>query len=198
MNRAYSVFEVKDFDDEKRIIRGMATTPTPDRTGDIVEPLGVTAMETIPLFLYHDSRLTVGTVRLGKPTKKGIPFEANIPKIVEAGSLRDRVDEAWQMVKYKLIAAVSIGFKPVYEKIEQLKNGGLRFVESEVLELSLVPIPMNSEATITQIKSLDTAMRAASGESHKGGVKLITSPASRETKSAAIRAPVKLIPRIYT
>ena len=41
MNRAYSLLEVKQVDDDARIIVGTATTPSPDRVGDIVEPLGV-------------------------------------------------------------------------------------------------------------------------------------------------------------
>jgi hypothetical protein len=41
MNRAYSILTVKAVEEDQRIIRGMATTPSPDRVGDIVEPLGV-------------------------------------------------------------------------------------------------------------------------------------------------------------
>ncbi|HET7375515.1 MAG TPA: hypothetical protein VFK30_02340, partial [Anaerolineae bacterium] len=38
--RAYSILEIKSFDEEQRIIEGVATTPTADRVGDIVRPLG--------------------------------------------------------------------------------------------------------------------------------------------------------------
>src|SRR4029077_19243773 len=37
-------------------------------------------------------------------------------------------------------------------------------LQSEVVELSLVAIPANASATITTIRSLDTAQRAASGQ----------------------------------
>ena len=40
---AYSVLTIKEVSEDKRIISGMATTPEPDRVGDIVElesPLG--------------------------------------------------------------------------------------------------------------------------------------------------------------
>jgi phage head maturation protease len=186
MNRAYSVFEVKSVDEEQRTVRGIATTPTPDRVKDVVEPLGAKFADDLPLFKHHDSRLIVGRTAFGKPTSKGIPFEARLPKIAEAGTLRDRVDEAWQEVKYRLVTGVSIGFKPVMDKVEQLKNGGLRFLEYEILELSLVPVPMNAQAVITQfrdsdggdearralltaIKSADQAIRRAASGAPAGG-----------------------------
>lgn len=151
--RAYSVVDVKAMDDTKRTIEGMATTPTPDRVGDIVVPEGVRSMADIPLFMHHDSRLVVGRTVLGKATKKGVPFTATMPLVAEAGALRDRIEEAWQSVKYQLITGVSIGFKPVWDKVEKLKDGGMKFLECEVLELSLVPVPMQAEALITQFRS---------------------------------------------
>lgn len=159
-HRAYSVIDVKSMDDEQRVIRGMATTPTPDRAFDVINPFGVKVAADIPLFMHHKSQLVVGRATLGRPTEHGIPFEARIPKIAELGLLRDRVDEAWQSVKYKLITAVSIGFQPVMEKVKQLKGGGLQFDECEVLELSLVPIPMQAEALITQFRGTDCSAQA--------------------------------------
>jgi HK97 family phage major capsid protein len=44
-----------------------------------------------------------------------------------------------------------------------MDDGGIRFKEWEWMELSLVTIPANSEATITQIKSLDRELLAAKG-----------------------------------
>ena len=163
MNRAYSLFTIKSIDEEQRVIRGMATTPSTDRVGDIIEPLGVKVAKSIPLFLYHDSRETVGRAFLEKPQKDGVPFEARIPKVSEAGRLKDRVDEAWQMLKYRLITGVSVGFNVLNDAYEVMKDGGYRFLETEILELSLVPIPANAEATITSIKSIDQAQLAASG-----------------------------------
>jgi HK97 family phage prohead protease len=157
--RAYSLIESKDFDDDQRVIRGIATSPTVDRQGDIVEMDGVRVASDIPLFLYHDGRLTVGRARFEKPTRKGIPFEARIPKVIEEGTLKLRVDEAWQMVRYGLITAVSIGFRVLQDGWESLKDGGMRFTATEVMELSLVPVPAQPEAVIQSIKSADPAAR---------------------------------------
>lgn len=160
INKAYSVLEIKSYDDEKREISGIATTPTPDRVDDVVEPLGMKFASEMPFLLHHDRTLPVGRVKFGKPTKDGIPFTAKIPLVKEAGIVKDRVDEAWHSVKYKLITGVSIGFRVLNDAYERLKTGGIRFLETECMELSLVTIPANAEASITSIKSLSEQQAA--------------------------------------
>src|SRR5262245_47027937 len=53
MNRAYALIHIKQVDDDQRVITGTATTPTPDRIGDIIEPMGVKFKNPLPLLLYH-------------------------------------------------------------------------------------------------------------------------------------------------
>lgn len=158
---AYSLLEVKALDDEKREISGIATTPEADRVGDIVEPLGVKFKNPLPLLWQHQHDKPVGTVKFDRPTKDGISFTAKLPSISEAGPLKDLVDMAWQAVKAQLVRGVSIGFRPL--EYSFMDNGGIRFAESEVYELSLVTIPANASATIQTVKSIDNAFRAASG-----------------------------------
>ena len=162
-NRAYSVLNVKSIDAEQRTISGIATTPEVDRAGDIVVSTGVKYKNPLPLLWQHNHSLPVGTVEFGTPTQKGVPFTAKLPNIEESGTLKDRVDEAWQSVKSGLVTAVSIGFRPFADKIERLKGGGIKFLETEVFELSLVTIPANAGATISQIKSIDDKFLAATG-----------------------------------
>lgn len=156
MNRAYSLLEIKSVDEERRMLSGIATTPTPDRVGDIVESLGVKFKNPLPLLWQHKSDQPVGQAKFAKPTKDGIAFEAQMPNITEPGALKNRIDEAWQSVKLGLVRAVSIGFKPI--EMSFLDDGGIRFLKSEVLELSLVTIPANAEATISTIKAYDTGV----------------------------------------
>ena len=157
MHKAWSLLEVKQVNDERRIIRGIATTPTVDRVGDVVEPEGMIQRGPVKLHLYHKHDLPVGHVIFDRPTKKGTPFEAVIPDVKEAGTVRERVNEAWHSVKYKLLDAVSIGFNVLEDGIEILKNGGYRFTKWEILELSLVGVPANPDAVITAFKSADSA-----------------------------------------
>jgi HK97 family phage major capsid protein/HK97 family phage prohead protease len=157
VNRAYSILHVKAVDADRRMISGIATTPEPDRQGDIVEPRGVKFKNPLPLLLHHDHERPVGRVTFHPATDKGIPFDAVLPLIDEPGTVKDRVDEAWHSVKAGLIQGVSIGFRVFNEFVEPLKSGGRRFLQTEVLELSLVTIPANASATIATIKSLDLA-----------------------------------------
>lgn len=153
--RAYSSLIIKAVDEEKRIIRGVATTPTPDRVGDIVEPLGVKFTNPMPFLWQHDHKKPIGTVKFDKPTADGINFEAEIPTIDEPGVLKDRIDEAWQSIKIGLVRAVSIGFRAL--EYAWMDNDGIRFIVSEVYELSAVTIPAQPDAVMTSIKNMDAA-----------------------------------------
>jgi HK97 family phage prohead protease len=154
LSRAYSVLSVKAVEEDQRVIRGVATTPTPDRVGDIVEPLGVEFKNPLPLLWQHQASKPVGFVKFDKPTKDGITFEAKIERTEEPGTLKDRLDEAWLSVKMGLVRAVSIGFRSLEEAYDREK-GGWHFLRTEVMELSLVTIPANSDATITLVKQFD-------------------------------------------
>ena len=160
-NRAYSLLTVKAVSEDRRVIKGVATTPSPDRVGDIVESEGVQFKNPLPLLWQHQHDKPVGTVKFSPATGAGIEFEAEIPVIAEEGALKQRVDEAWQSVKLGLVKGASIGFRPI--EYNFLDDGGIRFTRSEVFELSLVTIPANAEATIQMVKSLDAEHMAASG-----------------------------------
>lgn len=162
MNRAYSVLTVKTSETaSERIIEGVATTPTPDRVRDIVEPMGAKFTLPMPLLWQHRSDSPVGNVEFAQPNAKGIPFRARFAKIDEPGELKNLIDKAWQSVKAQLVRGVSIGFKMLDG--EMMKNGGIRIKSWEWLELSLVTIPANAEATIQSIKSYDARTLAAIG-----------------------------------
>jgi HK97 family phage major capsid protein len=127
--------------------------------GDVVEPLGVQFRNPLPLLLYHNAQKPVGWVKFSKPTAKGIDFEAKLPVIEELGTVRDRIEEAWISIKSGLIAGVSIGFRAIEEAFNK-ETMGFHFLQTEVLELSLVAIPAQPDARIDTIKSLDVGLAA--------------------------------------
>lgn len=160
---AYSILTTKEHDEDNGVykISGIASTPTPDRSRDVVNPMGAKFKTPMPLLWQHRSSEPVGTVTMATPTAAGIPFTAEIPKVMESGKLKDRIDEATQSLKYGLVNAVSIGFRAL--KYNYLEDGGIEFDEWEWMELSLVTIPAQPEAVIQSIKSWDQSVRAASG-----------------------------------
>ena len=146
--KAYSNLTIKTLDngDEFFTITGIASTPTPDRDGDIVEPKGAKFALPYPLLASHDHDLPVGEVVKAEVTSVGIEIEAKLPK----NSGLEYVDRAIKQVKAGLIKAFSIGFRPLQS--EPLKSGGRLFKQIEIFETSLVAIPANADAGIATIK----------------------------------------------
>lgn len=177
IGRGYSLLQGQKAVEEggQRILRGIATTPSVDRVGDVVDPLGVKFTNPMPMLLHHRHDQPIGQVTFGKPTKAGIPFEAVIAQTDEPGPLKDFLDSTWQQLKLGLIRAVSIGFRALkWAWIGEYE--GIEYQEVEVYELSAVTIPANQDAIITQvsgakgadqvlavIKSFDPGAPAATG-----------------------------------
>jgi HK97 family phage prohead protease len=183
MNRAYSLLTVKAIDDDKRIITGIATTPTADRAGDVVEPEGADFELPIPLLWQHDSRQPIGHVTQAKVTSAGIEITAQIASSDEPGILKDALDYAWQCMKKGLVRGLSIGFKEIESaRIEQTYS--YRYLKWLWLELSAVTIPANGEATIQTVKSIDTKQRAATGRKPLSVVRLDPPGASGKIKTS--------------
>lgn len=171
ISRVYSTMVLKAVDEDKREISGIASTPGTDRMGDVVEPAGAEFKLPVPLLWQHDHSQPIGNVIAAKVTAKGIEIRASLvkPTADMPSQLVARLEEAWQSIKTGLVRGLSIGFSPLeYAFMED----GIRFLRWNWHELSAVTVPANAEASITSIKSLDTALRASSGTpqgSEEGG-----------------------------
>jgi HK97 family phage major capsid protein/HK97 family phage prohead protease len=151
--KAYSLFEVKSIDSKSRTFEGWATTPSTDRVGDTIDPLGAQFKNPLALLHQHNHSKPIGKAVFGKPTAKGIQFTAEIASTNVDGELKNRLDTAWGEVALGLIRAVSIGFRPI--KYAFRDDGGVDYQEIEIYELSIVTVPALPEAVITQVKSMD-------------------------------------------
>lgn len=161
-NRAYSVLEIKAVDDDAREIRGIATTPAPDRVQDVVVPEGAKFALPLPLLWQHDASQPIGHVTEATVTAKGIEVVAKIAKGVDV-----EIDRAWNRIKAGLVRGLSIGFRGL-ESEEIPGSWGRKFTSWEWMELSAVTIPANAEASILAVKQYDTEQRAASGQKAVG------------------------------
>ena len=120
MQRAYATLETKAVEEDgRRIIRGVASTLSTDRMGDIVMPKGAKFSLPLPLLWQHNHSAPVGNVVKADVSDEGITIEAELAAVEESGTLKDRLDEAWQSIKAGLVRGLSIGFSPLkYEEIE--------------------------------------------------------------------------------
>lgn len=188
MNRAYCTIEIKAVEEAagKRTFRGIASTPSTDRMGDVVEPRGAKFNLPIPLLWQHNSREPIGWVTAARITASGIEVDGEVATVEEEGTLKQRLTEAWQMLKAKLVRGLSIGFNTL-ESARIEGTYGLHFLAWEWLELSCVTIPANQDASITSIKSIDSALLAASGQEQRDVGRIPPSPgvSGKQIKAAS-------------
>lgn len=192
--RAFSTLQVKSLDEDQRVIRGIASTPSPDRMDDIVEPKGATFSLPLPFLWQHDQRQPIGHVTKAAVTADGIEVEVQLAKVDEEGKLKDRLEEAWQSIKAGLVRGMSIGFRPL-ESTDIEGSWGRRFTKWEWFELSAVTIPANADASIVSVKSHAWQQGAASGHDPAAGAR-VTQPAGATAtptqKSAATSGAEKM------
>lgn len=188
VQKAYAAFEVKSVDKARRTFSGWATTPATDRVGDNINPLGIKFRNPLVLLHQHKHDMPVGTVMFGKPTARGVPFEAEIPIVETDGLFKQRTDLAWDEIDYGVVRAVSIGFRPL--KYSYKDSGGVDYQETEVYELSTVSIPALPEAVITSVKSMNGALslnlvqeiRRFDPNRSAGGVSLVQVPKAQRPR----------------
>lgn len=191
MRRAYSLMTLKDFNDETRTFRGIATTTSVDRMGDIVESKGAEFQLPIPLLSHHMATSPIGHVTAAKALNDGIEVEGRVLRLDDAPApLKERLDVAWAEIKSGLVRGLSIGFQPL-ESARIEGTWGYRFTKWLWLELSAVTIPANGDAMITTIKSVQDRYAATYGQTRGGPIRLITPPGvSGNTKSATRGVPL--------
>jgi len=94
------------------------------------------------LFLYHDATQPVGLVTERVDTEEGMLFSAKIAATA-AG------DEALTLAMEGVLDSVSVGVNPTKFKYD--KDGVMVITAADWLELSMVPVPAFSGATITEV-----------------------------------------------
>ncbi len=186
LHRAYSLFEIKSVDDEQRVIEGFTSTPTPDRLGDVLDPKGAAFTLPLPLLWQHKQDRPIGQVIDARVDSKGIWIKATIAKDV-----LPFIEEAWALIKSGLVRGFSVGWKPDAPPTMS-KAGTFLYSKWQWVETSAVTIPMNTDATIAMVKSLDDAALAAASGGRAASVSS-TTPAVAGTvaaKRAAAHAPM--------
>lgn len=158
MKKAYSQLNVTSIDEAERKIYGIATTPSPDRADDIIEPKGAVFTLPVPFLWQHKHDKPIGQVIEANVQDDGIHVVIQLadPNEMQSETLKERLTEAWDSIKSGLVRGLSVGFKGI-ETNDIKGTWGWRYVKWDWYELSAVTIPANQEATITAIKSFDSA-----------------------------------------
>ena len=143
---------VKSIDQEKRQITALASTGDLDRTDEIIEPEAF--KELLPVYLKNPVIITSHQHRLqtGSSSVIGNAVKAWIDKqglwvIIEFVKGTALGDEYWLLYSQKKQRALSVGFKG-HEGGYEDRDGKRVWVwtKVELLEISCVPVPANSEA----------------------------------------------------
>lgn len=149
-----STLEIKSVDEEKRILEGIASTPTPDSYNDVVSADGIEYTLPMPFLNQHRASEPIGNVIAAKQTKDGLQIKVQIA----ADSVAPYIGTAWSLIKAGLVRGLSIGFKALEESYDR-ERGGYNILRSKLYEVSAVTIPANGDCSITAIKSADAEVR---------------------------------------
>lgn len=116
-----------------------------DRVGDIIDQRGwqLDNFRKNPVALFgHNSEFPIG-----KWLDVGVKDGRLTGQLELMPAVSERLRELHAAVAAGVLRAVSVGFHPKeYERIEDSKVGGLRFLKAELVECSLVSVPANPNA----------------------------------------------------
>lgn len=189
-------FEVKEVGEpEERVLQFVGSDETADRDDDIIEVSGwdLKNFKKNPVILFgHDYRspAVAKAVKVEKDLEnKQLVFDVKFPTtdelssngIENASEHAKFVDTLYNLYKHGYMKATSVGFIPKKwtrrddgdqsEKPEYAR--GVRFMQQELLELSLVPVPANPSALeLAKSKGFDVEpVKAAAEKVSKDGQK---------------------------
>ena len=151
------VFETKLITDEDGAIEGLAWPfGTPDRIGDVIEKGAfASAALPLPMLFGHDLNDPVGAWDSAEEAPEGLKLKGRL-LVGEVGRAR----EVRALVRSGAVRGISIGFRT--RKATTRKGGGRTITDLELLEASLVTIPMHPGAKVTSAKSAVRALVLAS------------------------------------
>jgi len=127
-----------------------------DRVGDMIEPGAFkSARMPIPILFGHDQNDPLGTWDEAEEKADGLHLKGRL--LVDD---LPRAREIRALVKVGAVRGVSIGF--ISRKAMPRKGGGRTITNAELLEASLVTLPMHPGARVTSAKSAVDALKLVS------------------------------------
>jgi HK97 family phage prohead protease len=154
MDRVF--LETKLDADDDGSIEGMAWPfNQADRVGDMISKGAFTGTSLpLPMLFGHDQNDPVGIWEIATEEDEGLRLKGRllVDEVVRAREVR-------ALVRSGAVRGISIGFRT--KKADRRKGGGRTISQLELLEASLVVIPMHPGARVTAAKSAVQALRLA-------------------------------------
>lgn len=143
--------ESRQVDEKARTVLFTASTATTDRMGDVIDQSGWQLDNYLsnPIGLFsHDSSAL--------PIARGLKTQVVAGSLVWLAQFATKeqypfADTVFQLVAGGFLNAVSVGFIPLqFEYMEDTGEmmPGVKFTKTELLEISVVPVPANPDALI--------------------------------------------------
>jgi HK97 family phage prohead protease len=123
---------------------------TADRAGDIITKGAFTAPAILPMLWAHDPAQPVGVWTATQETEKGLEVKGRL--LIEDV---ERAREVRALVHSGAVTGLSIGFQT--KQATARKGGGRTITSLELVEISLVAIPMHPGARVLSAKTASVA-----------------------------------------
>jgi HK97 family phage prohead protease len=145
--------QLKEIGDEGTFSGYAAVFNNTDLGGDIIAPGAFTKSikenPRVPVLWGHDTREVIGINKEVREDSVGLHVSGQLILDVQ------RAKEARFLVKEGAVKGLSIGYDALVVDYSKSSDGIRILKEVKLWEYSLVPFPMNPEATISGVKSLD-------------------------------------------
>ena len=149
-----NTFKTLGEDDDGGVnIRGLASTNSIDRVGDVInhdawtKSGGLNNFEKNPIILFnHNYDKPIGRATSMEVNNDGLELGAKISK--SAGDIKD-------LIKDGVLGAFSVGFR-VKDAVYNEETDGLEIKDAELFEVSVVSVPANQTAMFSLAKSFET------------------------------------------
>lgn len=135
-----------------------ASTPAVDRDRDRIMPMGIdlTNYQKNPVVIfghnYAEPWAVIGRAADMSVDMAGLRFKPELRQPANEADPMHIIRALWDQ---NLLRAASIGFVPVEHRENEF--GGRDFLKTELLEISLVPVPANQEAIRMAVKALGSS-----------------------------------------
>jgi len=126
-----------------------------DRIGDMIEPGAFKSIKTpLPILFGHDQNEPLGVWTEAIEAADGLRLKGRL--LVDDVA---RAREVLALIKVSAVSGISIGFRT--KKSVRRTDGGRNISDVELLEASIVAIPMHPGARVTSAKTAVSALSIA-------------------------------------